>query len=184
MNRYKVQAFFKEFPFLAPVLELVEEGGDHGPQTVLSPEYVEEVKVSRIDRGFLEVIPKRDGATGSLVGIRNHESILLFDEKGEVIKEVMQAIDIIHNEAYREDEKEEGETVGEALAEIEDPNTVAYAVCIHTGYRIRDHHSVGGYSITLYKPPKGFTLKEWVEEQERRAKEMLDAQLAEIDAEA
>jgi hypothetical protein len=170
MNRFKINAFFKEFPFLTT---LVEDANG-----------VEEVKVARIDRDFLGKVPQYRGATGSLVGIGDSERIFLLNEKGEVLAEPRQALDITHNEAYEDDEKEEGETVGETLTSLEDPNTIAYAVCIYVGYRIRNHHSVGGYSVVVYKPPKGFTLKEWVEDQESRAKAMLDAQLAEIDAEA
>lgn len=170
MNRFKINGFFREFPFLATLVEDTSE--------------VEEVRVARIDRDFLGKVPQYRGATGSLVGIEDSERIFLLNQNGEVLAEPRQALSITHTEAYRDDEEEEGETVGEALAYLEDPDTVAYAVCIHTGYRIRDHHSVGGYSVVVYKPPKGFTLKGWVEEQERRAKEILDAQLAEIDAEA
>ena len=171
MNRFKVNAFFNEFPFLNALVE----GG---------PREVDEVKVARIDRHLLELVPKYEGSTGSLVGIDDSERIFLLDSNGEVLAEPRQATDITHNEAHRDDEEEEGETVGEALLCLEDPNTVAYAVSIHTGYDIRDHYSVGGCSVVVYKPPKGFTLQEWIEEQKRRAKEMLDAQIAEIDAEA
>lgn len=170
MNRFKINAFFKEFPFLASLV------GDVS--------WVEEVRVSRIDHNFLEYVPKYEGATGSLVGIEDSERIYLLSKEGKILAEPRQSLDISHNEAHTDDEEEEGETVGEALAYLEDPNAVTYAVSIHTGYRIRDHHSVGGFSVVVYKPPKRFTLKEWVEEQERRAKEILDAEIAEINAEA
>ena len=173
MNRFKIQAFFAEFPFLTagdePVIRDIEE--------------VEEVAVSRIDKDFLDKEPKYDGATGSLVGIDDSEHVYLFDRDGNFLIEVKQGGYCHHNEAHTDNEEWSGETVGEALLRT-DPAQVHYAVVVHTGYEIRDHHSVGGYSVTAYKPPKGFTLPEWVEQQKRRASEQITATIAEIDAEA
>ncbi|MBI4120375.1 MAG: hypothetical protein HY454_02815 [Parcubacteria group bacterium] len=173
MNKFKVQAFFAEFPFLMT--------GD-GP-IVRNPEEVEEVAVSRIDKDFLGKEPQYDGASGSMVGIDDSERIYLFDQDGNLLVEVEQGGCCYHNEAYTEDESWDGETVGEALLRT-DPAQVHYAVVVCTGYEIRDHYSVGGYSVTVCKPPKGFTLPEWVEEQKRRASEQIAATIAEIDAEA
>jgi hypothetical protein len=195
MNRFKIQAFFKEFSWLRDLLGGGSEGsvfrgmledalrsrGDEGRDFV---EGVEEVNVKRIDENFLNYIPVQRGATGSLVSINDDENILLVDANGNILKWVEQSRDITHNEAYHDDEKEEGESVGEALACLDNPNNVAYAVCIHTGHRIWGHRSIGGFSVTVYKPPKGFTLKEWADEQRRRAEQILTAEIAQIDAEA
>lgn len=175
MNRFKVRAFFTQFPFLTT--------GDK--PIVRDTEKVEEVAVSRIDKDFLGKEPKYDGATGSLVGIDDSERIYLFDQDGNLLVEVKQGGYCHHNEAHMDNESWNGETVGEALLRRTDPaQQVHYAVVVHTGYEIQNHHSVGGYSVTAYKPPKGFTLPEWVEEQERRAKAQVEAMVAEIDAEA
>ena len=173
MNRFKVQAFFEQFSFLTegeePIVRNIEE--------------VEEAVVSRIDKDFLDKEPQYNGATGSLVGIDDDEHIYLFDCNGNLLIEVKQGGQCTHNEAYTDDEDWDGETVGESLLRT-DPERVHYAVVVHTGYKIRDHHSVGGYSVTVYKPPKGFTLPEWVEEQKQRATAHVKAMVAEIDAEA
>lgn len=58
-----------------------------------------------------------------------------------------------------------------------------YVVKVHTGYVIRDHWSAGGYAITLYKSPKGFSLRGWVEEQKRRASTRVAAEIKAINAE-
>ncbi|MCH7828434.1 hypothetical protein IH982_01015 [Patescibacteria group bacterium] len=178
-NRFKVQAFFAEFPFLERLFQerlVVAMGYDNAE--------VEEVYVKRVDTNFLDKIPLYEGATGSLVGIEDAESIFLLNSQGDFLDVVHSAKSIVHNEAYLDNEEEEGESVGETLTHFRDPDVVAYAVCIHVGFKVRDHRSVGGYSVTLYKPPKGFSLRGWVEEQQRRAEQMLAAEVAEIDAEA
>jgi hypothetical protein len=172
MNRFKVHAFFAEFPFLVTGDSVVRDVGR-----------VEEVAVSRISKEFLDKEPKYKGVTGSLVDIGDNEQVFLLDKSGNTLATVKQGYDVTHNEAHMDDELSAGETVGEALLRI-DPAQVHYAVVVHTGYEIQDHHSVGGYSVTLHKAPKGFTLKGWVEEQKRRARAQVEAMVVEIDAEA
>lgn len=176
MNRFRIDALLREFWWLNCT------DGDYEP--LVDASKIEEAAVSRIDKDFLERTPKYDGATGSLVDIDDSEQILLCDQHGFVLTKVKQSGCCHHNEAHRDNESWDGETVGEALLRLEDPNSVVYAVLIHTGYEIRNHHSVGGYRVVVYKSPKGFTLREWVEEQKRRASEKLSAEIAEIDAEA
>lgn len=173
MNKFQIRAFFSQFPFLTI--------GDK--PIVRNTEKVEIVAVSRIDKDFLGKEPKYDGATGSLVGIDDSEHIYLLDPDGNLLIEVKQGGYCHHNEAHTENECWSGETVGEALLRT-DPTQVHYAVVVHTGFEIRDHHSVGGYSVTVYKSPQGFSLPEWVEEQTRRASEQIAATLTEINAEA
>lgn len=173
MNRFKIHAFFTQFPFLTS-----------GDETLVRDiERVEVVAISRIDKDFLGKEPKYDGATGSLVDVDDSERIYLFDRDGNLLIEVKQGGYCYHNEAHTDDESWDGETVGEALLRT-DPVRVYYAVVVRTGYEIRDCRSVGGYSVTAYKPPKGFILPEWVEEQKRRASAQIAATVAEIDAEA
>ncbi len=144
---------------------------------------MEEISVERIDRNFLERKPQYDGATGSLVSIDDDKRIYLVSASGHLLAEVAQEWYVRHNEAYVDDESREGETVGKAIAWLENPDSVEFALVVHTGYEIENHHSIGGYRVTVHKPPKGFTLQEWVDEQERRADAMLQASIAEIDAE-
>jgi len=166
MNKFKVRAFFEEFEFL---------------QKIAEAEGAEEVYVKRIDENFLKRVPIYSGATGSLVDITDSEKIFLLDKDGNVLTEVKPSVDIRHNEAHWDDESWDGETVGEAIGDLDNPNEVLCAILIHRGFKIRDHHSIGGYSLTVYKPPKSFTLLGWIKEQERREKQLLSAQLVEID---
>ena len=171
-NRYEIRAFFEAFPFLT--------AGDD--PLVRNADDVEEVAIRRIDEDFLSRVPQYDGATGSCVDIRDNERIYLLDRSGELLVEVKQGGDCRHNEAYTDDESWKGESVGEALLRT-NKTQIHYAIVVHTGYRICDHHSVGGYSVTIYKPPEGFTLPGWVDEQKRRASEQITAFISEIDKE-
>lgn len=172
MRKFFMRSFFEQFSFLTV-----------GEKPVVQVERVEKVSVSRVGRDFLNRVPQYNGATGSLVDIDDSERIYLFDREGNLLVEVQQGGYCHHNEAHTDNEEWDGETVGEALLRT-DPAQVHYAVVVHTGYEIRDHFSIGGYSVTVCKPPKGFTLPEWVEEQKHRASEMISATVAEIDAEA
>lgn len=167
-NKFKIKAFFEEFDFLYKIADL---------------ERIERVEVKRIDRDFLNKVPKYIGATGSMVDISNSEAIFLLDSEGNIVAEPRPTVDITHNEAYQDDEYEQGERVGDALASLEEDavNSIQYALLIHTGYRIRDHESMGGYKIVVYKPPKGFTLIQWMKEQKELEKKLLSAKIAEID---
>lgn len=198
MDRFRIRSFFAQFPFLSNIAtgswygspdewcsnHGCTETGYHSHPTFIREDDVEEVKVNRISPEFLHIRAWYRGATGSLVGIDDSERVFLLDKDGRVLVEVEQSRDVIHNEPYVDDEYEERETVGEALLRLKSPDDVMYAVSIHTGYEIRNHQSVGGNAVILYKSPKGFTLKDWVEEQERRAKAQVEAMVAEIDAEA
>jgi len=173
MNKFQIFAFFRAFPFLTSGEKpLVPDQGN-----------VEEVRVARIGVDFLDRRPRYEGATGSLVDIDDSETIWLFSAEGKPLGEVKQERFVRHNEAHQDDEQSPGEAVGEALLRI-GPDLVHYAVVIHRGYQIQDHYSVGGYCVTVYKPPKGFTLAGWVEEKIRRAEEFTAAAIAEIDGEA
>lgn len=171
MNKFQRNAYFNEFPFLT-------EGDEPIVPNHLT---VEEFKVNRITKELLSIVPLYDGATGCVVGIEDSKKIFLLDKEGKVLSEVQQAVSITHNEAHTDDEEYDGETVGEALLGL-NPDDVHYIVTVHTGYKINDHYSVGGYSVIVSKLPKGFTLAGWLEEEENRAKKMVSAIIAEVDA--
>ncbi len=172
IDGFTVRAFALEFPFLFK-----------GENSLVDQAAVERMSVSRIDTDFLSCVPAREGVIGSQVDIDDSERIFLFDGDGNQLTEVKQQVDIRHNEKRWDGEYCDGESVGEALLRLDDPDTVKFAVKVHTGYTTESHLSVGGYSVTLYKAPKGFTLRSWVEEQIARAQVLVKAQVAEIDAE-
>lgn len=172
MSRYKIEAFFREFPFLIA-----------GDQPLVDQGRVEEVAVKRIDRNFLETTPYRKRIEMSLVKIDESQRVLLLDRDG-VLAEVRQSRYDRSTIGRHREESKIGETVGDALARIPNADAIAYAVVITTGHRIEHNESRGGYSVLVYKPPRGFTLAGWVGEQHKRAEELIKAEIAEIDAEA
>lgn len=201
MDQYKIEQFFKDFPFLMKIQTgswcawpgdewckqnaCTEASTFHThPRLINRDEWykVEEVRVSRVSRELLKMKPKRETGSGSMIDYCDEERAFLLGGDGEVLTEVEQ--DRHHYDATFGNSWREGETVGEALLRVSNPDDVAYVVLRHTGYRIQNHHSVGGYTLTLYKPPKSFTLLGWLKEQEHRAKAQIKAMVAEIDAEA
>ena len=162
-NRFKIQAFFKEFPFLESICDI---------------EKVEKAGVVRISKDFLMAKPRTEVVSGSLVNINDSEQVFLFDSGGNLLTEVKPS----RSYHYMGNCEEPGETVGEALLRI-DSTRVHFAATVRIGYEIRDHRSVGGYCVTLYKSPKRFTLLEWVEEQELRANKEVQAMIAETESE-
>jgi len=162
-TKFEIAAFFEKFPFL-----LHEETKN-----------VEHVEVKRIDIELLEHVPQFEGATGSVVDIRDSENILILNEAGELMTEVAQGGRCVHNEAYTDDEELDGETVGEALLRI-DPAAVAYIVRHHTGYKIEDHTSIGGNKLTVYLP--GVALGSWLADKLQAARDKFSKELASLPA--
>lgn len=144
---------------------------------------VEEVRVTHMTPELMEVRPRYEGATGDLVDLDDDDAYFLLADDLSLLGEVRQDRYVHHNEAHQDDEHFDGETLGEAIARLGCAEQVCYVLQRHVGYKIRDHHSVGGYSVTLYKVPKGWTISGWVAEQRRRAEVSIVAETAAIDEE-
>lgn len=176
-TRFQIQAFAREFPalFVWP--------GDLATRTapLVRDDRVEVVQVARVTRELLQTRPKYKGATGSCVDIRDDDAIFLLRADWSLLGEVAQERHVHHNAAHSDHEREEGETVGEAIARLGVAEEVAFVLRRHTGYRVRDHHSDGGYAATLYKAPRGWTIPGWVEEEQRRADAQIAAQVAAVE---
>lgn len=171
-SRFQILALERQFPALF-----------EGEFPFVHRDRVEVARVERVTKELLESTPHYRGATGSLVGIRDDEQFLLLNADLSVIGRVRQERDVIHNEAHWDNEFEYGETVGEAIARLGCAQEVGYILRRHTGYDVCDHFSVGGYSVTLYKLPHGWTITNWVDEQCQCARNHLSARISEIDAE-
>lgn len=197
MDKFQIKAVFDQFPFLSNVVtgewygkpddwcarHNCTETDCHSHPTYIELDKVEEAFVKRVSPEFLGTRPVYSGATGASVGIEDSTRIFFLDQDGNMLLEVEQSVSVTHNEAHTDNEHKDNETIGEAILRLEDPSKMVYAVQLETGYEVRDYHSVGGYRVTVYQPPKGFTLKGWVEEQMMRAKAIVEATVAEIDAE-
>ena len=167
MNQFKFEAFLREFSFLYDIL---------CRRNWIPPERIEDIVVKRISPELLgckrevEATGYALDADGSVVMYMgpcsvSHRKGKTFHNKGEkgVVKEEMPY-------PYKY-------TIGEALQRLTQPNVVSYIVWFSQRFN-------GVTRITVYKPPKRFTVMEWIEEQIRRANEQISATVAEIDAEA
>jgi hypothetical protein len=172
----------KEFPSLFVWPDTSSDGQLYATRCapLVREDQVEHITVSRISRELMEARPSFDGSSGNLTEIDNDKAYFLLDEHFNVLAEVEQDY---HLWTPRVTEHRDGETVGEAIARHPNPDAVIYILRRHTGFEIEERYSVGGYEATLYKPPQGWTLKAWVDEQTSLASKKLAAQIAELDAE-
>lgn len=195
MSKFQIRRFFREFPWLydLPIHNWAGEPNEwceknNCQQTGwhthewLNPREVEGVSVARISEELLAKKATRYSVDGECVAIDERRQIFLLNQDGIVITAVEEEWEASSMACHVDDTRTEGETIGESLLWI-DPNDVSYIVSVESGYTIQNHFSQKGCRVTVYKPPKGFTLKGWVDEQLRCADEILQAMIAEIDAE-
>lgn len=160
-SKFEINAFFEKFSFiLKGAKPLVEDKTK-----------VEDVSIEKFSESLMTKEPCYDGATGALVGIDDDENYHLINEKGEVFYTVKQNVHVIHNEAHCDNESYDGETVGEAILQAGVP---MWVVCIHTGYDVVDHHSVGGHSVKVYTQ-SCFDIKSWLNDKKEEAKQAIAA---------
>lgn len=84
-----------------------------------------------------------------------------------------------------------GETIGDALAAIENPDQIKFVLEVYDIHRrgiLNDneadshfHECAGGLKITIYKLPAGRTLSQWINELNAVAREQLEKELAYIE---
>ena len=165
MNRFKFDALLKEFPFLK---ELVKDK---------DPVEIDGIWVKRMDKSLFARVPQYEGATGSLVGIGNGEAVHFILQDGTVMQNAVKDEGVCtHNEAHQDNESWNGETVLEAVERHNVGEKIAYIVWEDYGYDIRDCYSVGGLDFTIYKPPKGKKVLDYLEAARKKAAEKVKAE--------
>jgi Fe-S-cluster formation regulator IscX/YfhJ len=170
MNWFKFQALCREFPFLAEIVTNEEEVTEA------------EVRIARIDGNLLTFTPRYRGATGDRVGICDEQNIHFILKDGTFVRyAVLQDIEITHNEAYQDDESRCGETVLDAIERLGLEDNLALIVSEAKGYVIRDHYSVGGCRVVVFKPTKKCPLSKTLAEARARAQELVAAEIAALD---
>lgn len=159
MNRFKYQAFMDEFPGV----ERLAWGN------VLD---CDSIKVKRMDEALMDHVPHYDGATGSLVGIEDKEVISFVLHDGSLIEDaVSRSGYVVHNEAHRDNEEWEGETVLEAIDRHQVADRLLLIVSVEAGYNILDHHSQRNWRMTLYKPSESLSIKQAIRNARDQARE-------------
>jgi hypothetical protein len=150
MERSKVEAFFREFPFL---------------KDFINSNAVGEVKVSRVDEKLLKEIPYRDEHFMTFPADAHKDIALLLDADGKSLGSVRQ--EGTYNLAPRKwydlrrwaGERVQGESIGDALIRLkDDAKKVVYVLWLEAHGR-----EWNKWKITLHKPPKTFTLLSWIE---------------------
>ena len=168
ISKMKFDAYVEQFPVLAEVFAELR----------VKAEDCDRIEVARADANLMSHTPQYSGATGSLVGVDDGESIAFVLEDGSIIRDAVKTAGYCrHNEAHTDDESWSGETVLDAIYRHSVADTLTLIVSVRYGYNIRDHYSERDWQAAVYKAPKGFTYRDVVDEARAKA-------LAEVRAEA
>jgi len=164
MNRFKLQAYCKEFPFLQDII------GDSTPDSVC---------VKRADENLLKVVPKYHYHNGSMGVTELDERVHFILQDGSIIHEaVKQSGHTASNYAHTQTKEWEGETVLEAIDRHGVADQIQYIV--QDVFDLDDWEGQTYYrswEIVIYKTPKGTSFEAVIEKARAQA-------LAEVRAEA
>ena len=165
MNRFKLEAFKKEFPFLQGILQ-----GE--PNRIF---------IKRADHNLLKSVPEYYYFDGSMGETKIKETVS-FVTKGKILRNVVQtSYERGSNYANSQTISEEGESVLEAIYRMQleeelDPNEIQYIVWEReylsnwSGSEYEDN-----YTVYIYKPPKETTYVDIIKETEEKA--LLEVQI-------
>jgi len=151
MDRFRVEAFVKEFPFLKEF-----------PRTIEDPSDLESIQVRRLDENILRSKGYISEAVGSVVSIyRGSKFYLVYALEGKTYKavEVPPEHDFHSNYAHEDGYHEEGTSVLERIDEVfQEMAALPVAVVeLEFGLETVDHHS-RRRRLTIYKPKKGLSI--------------------------
>jgi len=142
MNRFKLQAYCKEFPFLGDII------GDTNPDSV---------RIKRADENLLKVVPKYYCHDGSLGVTKMDERVHFVLADGSIIHDaVEQSGHTSSNYAHTQTDEWEGETVLEAIDRHSVADQLQYIVqdvFDLDDWEGQEYHRSWG--IVIYKTPKG-----------------------------
>lgn len=171
MNRFRYEAFMQEFPFLHQIM-VFKDGQLRGPH------WVDRITVHRADENFLAMIPSSGSWNGSLGESYHWTKVHVIMADGRIIKDcVRQKEKHGSNYAHSQTEYIEGESILEALGNLEDPDKVQYIVI-----EFRDFSDWSGqeridiYEVDIYKPPKSVTYSDLIAKARKRALEQVKAE--------
>lgn len=156
MNRFKLQAYQKEFPFL---------------QDIIGDEIPDSVRIKRADENLLKVVPQYYYHNGSLGVTEMDEKVHFVLADGSIIHDaVKQAGHTSSNYAHTQTKEWEGETVLEAIDRHDVAKSLAFII---VEYYYIDDWSGGEYkreyTLTIYKTPKNTTFGAEIEKARAQA---------------
>ena len=164
MNRFKLQAYMQEFPFL---------------QDLVGDEIPDSVRVKRADENLLKVIPRYSCHDGSMGITELDKKVHFILQDGTIIKNaVEQSGHTSSNYAHSQERSWDGETVLEAIDRHGVAESLAFIVIEH--YYLNDWEGCQyekEHKFTVYKTPKGTSFGAEIEKARAQA-------LAEVRAEA
>ena len=141
MNRFKLQAYMKEFPFLERII------GDAIPDSV---------RIKRADENLLRFTPRYSRHDGSMGVTKLSEDVHFILQDGSILYDaVRQSGHTSSNYAHSQSRSWEGETVLEAIDRHGVADKLQYIVIEY--YYLDDwvgDEYVEEYTATIYKPPK------------------------------
>jgi len=144
MNRFKLQAYKQEFPFLGEII------GDEIPDSV---------RVKRADENLLKIIPTYSLHVGSLGKTKNMDRVHFILQDGTIIEDaVLHREDFSSNYAGDSPYSMDGETVLEAIDRHGVADKIQFIVV--ESYYLDDwegHEYTEDYNFTVYKTPKNTT---------------------------
>ncbi len=157
MNYSKVIAFFQEFPFLRKFLEVNRVGS---------------VKVQRIDRGLMIKTPQTRWYSSY---VSSQSAYMLLDKDGTELA----TVGFVRRRWWDPRRECLEETIGDAIARL--GNRADEIFFILYSNPMFQSGGFKTYEVTLYKLPKGFTIRGWLEEEIIRERVAIRAESEAID---
>ncbi|MCM8900633.1 hypothetical protein KVG29_05240 [Caldicoprobacter algeriensis] len=165
MNRFKLEAFKQEFPFLNEILE--------GEPT--------DIKIKRADENLLKATPEEYYWDGSKGYTKTKEAVYFILKDGTILQDAVKpSYESGSNYAHSQHRYDEGETVLEAIYRLQQQfsaDDIQYIVWV------RDHLSDWDgseyedyYYVTIYKTPKGTSYSDIIHKAEQEALQQVKAE--------
>jgi hypothetical protein len=121
----------------------------------------ERIRVRRITGSLLGERPvEEDGTEAS--GYCQSITITMVADDGSLIDKVQ-----VGRYSWETNRSQRGETIGDALARQDDPDRIAWLVWYE--WHSASHAGNEWSSLTLYRPPRDWSLSEWINVQQTRA---------------
>lgn len=158
MNRFKFEAFLKEFPFLKEILE--EKKRDY--------QQVDSIRVARIDENLLLRTLEEYHYDGSAGETYNWEELWAVLPDGTVqVVPTQDECSSDSNYAHSQPRHEEGQPIIEALVGLEETHYLVLLERELENWPGREY--VNEFNVTIYKPSRSTSLSKEIEKARRKA---------------